>query len=161
MSWQVLYLKPRCEKKLAEYCEVHDFKHYLPLKSETKIYQRRKVTVEKPIFPGYFFVSIEKDQRLVLLKCNHIIKILSPVNERQLVYELAQVRHALRVDPTLGACDAIEKGRRVRITGGPFQGVEGIITSRRAPTKVRLNVEMIGQAVSVDIDREYVELIND
>jgi len=47
MSWMVMYLKPRCEKKLAEYCRIQDMEYYLPLRMERKVYQRRKVLVEK------------------------------------------------------------------------------------------------------------------
>ncbi len=160
MGWKVLYLKPRCEKKVAEYCAVHGFPHYLPLRTETKVYQRRKVTVQKPIFPGYFFVSVDEDQRVTLLKVNHIIRILEPNDERQLVHQLAQVRRALRVDPSLGACEVFSAGKQVRITGGPFAGIEGIVSARKTPSMVRLNIEMIGQAVSVDIAPEFIEPVD-
>ena len=53
--WHVLHVKPRTEKKVAEFCELRRVLPYLPLREETKIYQRRKVTVQKPAFPGYVF----------------------------------------------------------------------------------------------------------
>ena len=76
MSWCVLHVRPRCEKKLVEHCQVLGAESYLPLRSETKVYQRRKVTVEKPIFPGYVFVGVDRTQRLGLLKTNLIVRIL-------------------------------------------------------------------------------------
>ncbi|MBT3192938.1 MAG: hypothetical protein HN341_10320 [Verrucomicrobia bacterium] len=160
MSWHVLHLRSRSEKKVAELCEVHGLEYYLPLRSETKIYQRRKVTVEKPMFPGYFFVSFEPDERVHLLQTNHIISILVPPSEEVLKCQLDQVRQALDVDPSLGVVDALREGRRVRIRGGAFMGVEGVVESARNATMVRLNVELIGQAVAVDIDRDFVEIID-
>ncbi len=161
MSWYVLHVRPRTEKKLAEYCRIHGLEHYLPLRAETKIYQRRRVTVEKPIFPGYFFVSFDFEQRALVLKTNYIVNILAPPDEAVLVHELAQIRMALTVDPTLGAAAAIQRGRRVRITGGPFMGVEGVVDVLGGTNKVRLNVDMIGQAVAVEIERGFLELVND
>jgi len=145
---------------MAEHSEVLGLTYYLPLRRETKIYQRRKVTVEKAVFPGYFFVSFDRAGRLGLLKTNQIVRILEPVDQRRLLHQLAQVRRALRADPTLTPCDALTTGRRVRITGGAFMGVEGSISELRGTAKVRLNVEMIGRAVAVEVDREYLELLD-
>ncbi len=161
MSWFVLHIRPRTEKKLAEYCHVHALEHYLPLRRETKIYQRRRVTVEKPLFPGYFFVAFTPDQRALVLMAHYIVNILTPPDETTLVHELDQIRLALDIDPSLGASAAIQKGRRVRITAGPFMGVEGTVDTLHGPAKVRLNVEMIGQAVAVDVERAFVEPIDD
>ena len=158
-DWHVLYLRPRCEKKMAEFCRVQGFSHYLPLREETKIYQRRKVTVSKPLFPSYFFAAFDPEGRLDLLKTNNIVRILDPTTRRQLLHDLAQIRKALRVDPTLGTCDALTRGRRVRIVGGPFMGIEGVVSELKGKTKVRLNVDMIGRAVAVEVDREFVDVV--
>ena len=158
MDWYVLHVRPRCEKKMAEYCRLNRFKYYLPLRQETKIYQRRKVTVEKPLFPSYVFVTFDDDGRMVLLKTNNIVRILKPHSRRQLLYELAQIRRALAVDPCLSPISALRKGHRVRIKGGPFMGVEGIVSSVKGKAKVCLNVDMIGQAVAVEVDRELLEI---
>ena len=134
--------------------------YYLPLRSETKIYQRRKVSVEKPMFPGYFFTSFDGKQRVLLLESNHILSILEPSSEDALRHQLEQIRLALSVDSTLGAVAAVSEGRRVRIRGGIFMGIEGVVESTQKVTSVRLNVDMIGQAVSVEVDRDFVELID-
>lgn len=159
MDWHVLYLRPRTEKKLAEHCRLNHFSHYLPLRTETKVYQRRKVTVEKPVFPGYFFVAFDADGRVELLKTNNIVRILKPHSRRHLLHQLAQVRRALRVDPTLSTEIALQAGHRVRITSGPFMGIEGVVSTLRNRMKVCLNVEMCGRALVVEIEREFVELV--
>lgn len=142
---------------MAEHCDKHGISYYLPLKKETKVYQRRKVTVTKPIFSGYFFVSLNMDERVILLRTNHIIRILEPGNQRILLHQLAQIRRALRVDPCLSASDNIKKGSKVTITGGPFMGIEGLVSSVRNKTKVRLVIDMIGQSIAIDINKEYIK----
>jgi transcriptional antiterminator RfaH len=160
MNWYVLYLRPRCEKKVADHCQILNLSFYLPLRQGTKIYQRRKVTVHKPVFPGYLFASFDQQGRLDLLKTNNLVRILEPANRRQLLHELAQIRRALAVDASLGACSALKRGRHVRILGGPFMGIEGVVWGLKGTNKVRLNVEMIGQAVAVDVDKEYLEVLD-
>ena len=160
MSWFVLHLRPRSEKKVAQVCEINGLEYYLPLRSEVKIYQRRKVKVRKPLFPGYIFVAFEPEQRIYLLRTNHVVRILEPPSEEVLISQLEQIQKALEVDETLGTASAIEKGRCVRIKGGPFMGVEGVVTDAGKSGTVRLNVEMIGQAVIVKVDRDYLEVID-
>jgi transcriptional antiterminator RfaH len=156
--WYVLHVRPRCEKKLAEHCRALAVECYLPLRAETKVYQRRKVTVEKPVFPGYVFVAFDREQRQGLLRTNHVVRIMEPPDEQRFLHELGQVRQALSADPTLAACMALKTGQRVRITGGPFMGIDGWVQSQKAPTKVVINVDIIGQGVAVEVGREYLEL---
>ena len=155
-----MHVRPRCEKKLNEYCLAHGITSYLPLRRETKIYQRRKVTVHKPVFPGYSFASLEPASRDQLLRSNYVVRFLVPPNSEHLHRELEQIRLALEVDATLGACSSLIKGRRVRIIGGAFLGIEGIIVQVRGGFEVRLNVDMIGQAVSVDVHKDLIEAID-
>jgi transcriptional antiterminator RfaH len=155
--WHVLHVRPRCEKKMAAYCQQHTLEHYLPLREETKIYQRRKVTVAKPLFTGYVFTVFAPRDRTLVLKSNIIVRILPVSDQERLIRELAQVRQALTVDPTLGAVVSLTRGRRVRVTGGPFQGMEGLVEVLRGHTRVVLNVEMIGQGVAVEADAHLLE----
>jgi len=158
MKWHILYVRPRCEKKMAEHCRLLGLEHYLPLRTETKVYQRRRVTVRKPVFPGYIFVSFDQAGRVALLKTNNIVRIMFPDDDETLLHELSQVRRALEVDETLSSCKALKRGTLVQITSGPFMGIEGRVHAVKGITKVRLNVEMIGQAVTVEVDREFLEI---
>lgn len=162
MGWNVLYVRSRCEKKMAEFCRVYGFDFYLPLRSERRIYQRRKVEFEKPVFPGYLFASFDlADNKPILLRTNDILRVITPTSEAKLLQELEQIKMALSVDSTLGAVAAIKRGKRVRIIGGPFMGIEGVVHTLKGTNKVILNVEMINQAVAVEVDREYIELSKD
>jgi len=160
MQWHVLHVRPRCEKKVAESARLLRVDHYLPLRRETKIYQRRKVTVDKPVFPGYVFAAFDQEGRVAVLKTNQVIRILEVRDQELLLRQLAQVRQALAVDPTLSACAALKCGRVVRIRSGPFMGLEGVVASLKGPAKVVLNVEMIGQAVAVEVDRDYLDVVD-
>lgn len=160
MSWRVLYVRPRSEKKIAEYFILHKVNHYLPLREESKVYQRRKVKVHKPVFPGYIFSDYAAEDRVLVLNSHMIVRILEIDNQAAFLASLEQIRMALGVDPTLGACAAFSAGRGVRIVGGPFRGIEGVVkVLRGGGTRVILNVEMIGQAVAVEVEREYLELV--
>ncbi len=159
MRWHVIHVKPRFEKKMALYCEAHAIRHYLPLREETKRYQRRKVVTEKPVFPSYVFSVFDDDKRKLIFESRSVIRILEVVNQDIFFHELEQVRKALEIDVTLGACPAFTAGKLVKIISGPFMGVEGIIKAVKGKTKVILNVDMIGQGVAVEAETEFLEVI--
>ena len=156
-AWHVLHVKPRCEKKMDDYCTAHGVVCDLPLREETKVYQRRRVTVRKPVFPGYAFAAFDTEQRATVLKSNLIVRILPVQDQARLIRELEQVRQALAVDPTLDACAAYQAGKRVLIRSGPFQGLEGVVQVVKGRAKVVLNVEMIGRALAVEVGIELLE----
>lgn len=156
-TWYVLHVKPRCEKKASEYGTRHALLFELPLREETKIYQRRKVTVHKPVFPGYVFARFAPSAKTEVLKSNMIVRILAVDDQPKFERELEQIRVALSVDPTLDACAAFQAGKRVSIRSGPFQGLEGVVQVVKGRTKVVLNVEMIGRALAVEVGMEMLE----
>ena len=157
--WKVLFVKPRTEKKVAEYCRLFGIRYYLPLRQKTRIIQRRRVTVELPLFSGYVFVRLPPAMRLPILQTNLLVRILEPLKPRKLLRDLVMVRRALRVNPHLEATRPITKGKRVRITAGPFQGLEGIVARLSSKMKVVLNVEFIGQATSVEMESDFLEIL--
>lgn len=157
MDWQVLYVKPRCEKKVSAHCARHGLEHYLPLRRETKIYQRRRVTVDKPVFQGYVFARFEQAQQADVLRSHAVVTVIDVEDQARFLRELDQVRQALEIDPTLEVERVLKPGRRVRISTGPFMGLEGVVQTARGPARVLLAVEMIGQAVVVNAETALLE----
>lgn len=157
MKWQVVYLKPRLEKKTAELCRTAGIPCYLPVRSRTRTYQRRKVTTEIPVFPGYLFVAVDAPGRLKLQKTNYVLRFLVPARPFRMLRQLVQIRRALRIDPSLRPVALLQVGRRVRIVAGPFMGVEGVVAKLGSSMRVVLTVEMLGQGLAVQASREQVE----
>jgi transcription antitermination factor NusG len=157
MKWQVIYLRPRLEKKTAEVCRISGIPHYLPLRARTRTYQRRQVTTEIPVFPGYLFAALDAPHKLTLQKTNHVLRFLMPRRPYRMLRQLVQVRRALRVDPELRPVRMLAAGTRVRIVAGPFQGIEGVVARLATTMRVCLTVEMLGQCLAVQASREQVE----
>lgn len=158
-NWFVLQVRARCEKKVADFCSKHRLLCYLPLALERKIYQRRKVEVWKPLFPNYLFVLFQPEQRNFILKSSKIVKILEVKDQSKFVNEIKQVRKVLEINPAVCACPAITAGTMVEIISGPFQGLEGIVVTTDKDTRLVLNVEMIGQGVSVEVNKNIIRIV--
>lgn len=162
MVWSVLHLKPRTEKRVAEHCGRLRLPCYLPLRRSVRIYQRRKVVFELPLFPGYIFVAGDASQRALLFRGNHVIRVLHPESQMRLLRQLVQIRRLLRLDPELQSVDPIVSGEHVRIKSGPLAGVEGVVTLvRDKPGRrlVVLDIEIVGRAVATETDVRLLERI--
>ncbi len=157
LQWQVVYLRPRLEKKTAEICRINGIPHILLLRQRTQTYQRRQVTTALPVFPGYLFVALDPPRKLALQKTNAVLRFLVPDRPFRMLRQLAQVRRVLRHDPMLRAVKPLLAGRRVRITAGALMGVEGVVARMSATMRVVLTVDLIGQGVVVQVSREQVE----
>jgi transcription antitermination factor NusG len=48
-------------------------------------------------------------------------------------------------------------GRRVRVRGGPMQGLEGIIVRRKDRCRVVFSLDLIMRSVAVEVDESDVE----
>jgi transcriptional antiterminator RfaH len=158
--WKVLFVKPRTEKKVAEYCKLYGIDFYLPMRENTRVVQRRKISVIVPLFSGYVFVRLLPTQKLQLQQTNLLVRILEPSNPRKMLRDLIMVRRALRADPALAPAKPLTKGRLVRIISGPFAGIEGRVARLTAKMKIVLNIEMIGQATAVEIESDLVEVLD-
>lgn len=157
MKWQVVYLRPRLEKKTAEICRRNGISYYLPVRTRTRTYQRRKVTTELPVFPGYLFVAIAAPQKLVLQKTNHVLRFLEPSRPYRMLRQLVQIRRALRIDPALHPVKLLAAGTRVRIVAGPFMGIEGVVARLASTMRVILTVDLLGQGLVVQAGRAQIE----
>ena len=155
-----MFVKPRTEKKVAEYCKLYGIDFYLPMRENTRVVQRRKILVTVPLFSGYVFVRLLPSQKLQLQQTNLLVRILEPSNPRKMLRDLVMVRRALRVNPALTPATPLTKGRLVRIISGPFLGIEGRVARLTAKMKIVLNIDMIGQATAVEIESSIVEVLD-
>ena len=163
-DWKVVYTHPRAEKKVAEECQALGLRHYLPLRSATRVYQRRKVTFLTPLFPGYVFVELPPAGRAALLGRGHVARVLRVLRPIRMLRQLVMVRKALAENPELDAVDPVTEGEVVRVATGPMQGCEGVVARiRRRTGKVTLllMVDIIGRAVPLEIERSLIERIYD
>ena len=162
LVWHVARTKPRCEKKLAEYCQRCGVACYLPLRRSVRRYDARVFTFMVPIFSGYVFVQIEPTRRPVVVESRHIATLIVPEGAMEdalvgelndvLILERAQLAVELIVRPE------IEVGRLVTIRTGALAGLRGIVSRRKSKARLAVNVEMVGQSVSIELDVGEVEI---
>lgn len=154
--WIVVHARPRCEKRIVDYCRLNGFPVYLPLRKKVHRYGVRERVFWSPLFPGYAFCVVSMAQRASLRQNRYVANLLEVVAQQNLVNQLQQIRMALQAGDVLEVMPYLEKGKTVRVMGGPFKGLEGIIARIKGQTKVVINVDMIQQSVAVEVDSAYL-----
>lgn len=159
-TWWVAHTKARNEKALAWQLVNKDVAYFLPM--HWKITKSRGRTLKSllPLFPSYVFFCGQENDRLEVLKTNRVAAIISVQNQRQLVGELEPIEKLLRLGKSVIPHEYIQVGQKCRVTAGPLTGTEGIVVQTPKETRLVLQVNMLGQAASVEIDYAMVEKLD-
>lgn len=155
-SWHVLHTKSRQEKILAGELAAMGIPFYLPIVRRARLYGTRKALVEEPLFPGYLFLLGTLDQAYTADRTKRIANIIRVHDQKRLDWELQNLQVVLASPVALDPYPFLRKGTRVRVRSGPLQGLQGVV-DERINDRLILQVETLGQAVSLEIDGALLE----
>jgi transcription antitermination factor NusG len=159
-DWHLLHTRSRQEKILAESMAAKGIGVYLPLVDVTRTYGRRKASVGLPLFPGYVFLKGPLDDAYEADRTKRVAGIIHVVNQAQLAWELRNLALALAARVPLDPYPYLRKGVRVEIRSGPLAGIQGIVESRLKRDRLLLQIDVLGQATSLEIDGAILEPID-
>jgi transcription antitermination factor NusG len=132
---------------------------FLPTIPKWSRWKDRKKKIAWPLFPGYCFARFEAHERLSILKCTGVVSIVSFDGEPAPVpdHEIEGIRRLVTSDLQYDSCPLIREGTVVEVTHGPLKGVVGRLVRKGAHARLVLSVDLIGQAVSVEVDAADVK----
>ena len=159
-QWGVAHTKSRNEKALA-WQLVNHVPYFLPMHWKTSKSRGRTIRSLLPLFSGYLFFCGGEDERLAVLKTNRTANILPVEDQVQLVRELLPIETLLKLEKPVLPHQYLEVGQKCRVTAGPLMGTEGIVVQTAKETRLVLQVDMLGQAASVEIAYDMIEKIED
>lgn len=158
-KWFAAYTYPRHEKKVAEYFAAAEIESFLPIYKQARLWNNGvRVLVERPLFPGYIFVRIEPTDCLKVLRTPSVANLVcvagTPVAlPNQEIEALIGGVAQLDLEPH----PYLRQGDRVRVKSGPFASQEGILIQHKNRWRVVICIELLMQAVSVEIDPNALE----
>ena len=150
-TWYVLHVKPRTEKAVNDHLAILRVFHYLPLvRKETKA-QRRKIVRYLPVFPGYVFARLFPEERLTIIRTQHIVRTIEVTDPRRMIHQLRQVEHACRLPADIRLAESFVAGEYVKVVSGPLRGLEGQVRRVGKATSIVLTVDILGQAIEATV----------
>ncbi len=157
--WFVAHTRPRCEKKLVQYCQRAALTTTLPCYQAAHKYRSKSVVFNKPLFPGYVFLQMAVEQRGVVLQSDHVANLLEVTNQELFIRQLGEVMLALETNLEIRLAPTIGAGMRVKIKTGPLRGIEGWVEKRHGMNTVLIRLDFIGQAAAVKLEATDLEPI--
>jgi transcription termination/antitermination protein NusG len=159
LNWYALYTCSRHEKCVAQQIEQRSIACFLPMYRTVRRWKDRRKEMELALFPGYVFVRMAMRDRLRVLELPSVVRLVS-FNGQPAVLPEAEIEQ-LRQRLSRGGCmephPYLRIGRRVRVCGGPMQGLEGIIVRRKDRCRVVFSLDLIMRSVAVEVDEDDVE----
>jgi transcriptional antiterminator RfaH len=159
--WWVAHTKSRNEKALAKDLIQKDISYFLPMSWKVRRQRGRTIRSLLPLFSGYLFFCGEENQRIEVLRTNRVASLLTVKDQQRLLDELSQIEQALRTGAALTPHKYIKTGQYCRVIGGPLADLHGIIVKTRGTTRLLLQINMLGQATSVEIETDMIEIIDE
>jgi transcription termination/antitermination protein NusG len=158
--WFAIWTRSRHEQVVREQLEKKSVEAFLPTLTRWSRWKDRKKKIDWPLFPGYCFARFNPDEALPVLKVPGVVSIVSfegkpaPIPD----YELESIRLLVGSDLQFDPCPLIHEGMMVEIVQGPLKGVVGRLMRKDARhARLVLSVDLIGQAVSVEVDAASVK----
>jgi transcriptional antiterminator NusG len=153
-AWYALWTRSRHEQMVREQLERKGFEAFLPTIPRWSRWKDRKKKIDWPLFPGYCFARFDTYARLPILKCTGVVSIVSFDGEIAPIpdFEIDGIRRLVESDLQFDPCPLIREGTMVEVVHGPLKGVVGRLLRKGAHARLMLAVDLIGQAVSVEVD---------
>lgn len=159
--WAVIHTKPRCEKKLAEHARRNGIHYFLPQMQSKRLYQKRQITFTKPMFPGYLFCVIDIYKKQTLLISGLTVAFIKVPVQAELLEELQNIHQVHLPKVEMQSTIWMSKGLEVEIIRGPLKGVTGMVENHQKLDELRLQVNILRQAVLVKVDPADVKILGD
>jgi transcription antitermination factor NusG len=155
LGWFAIWTRSRHEQVVREQLASKQFEVFLPTIAKWSRWKDRRKKVDWPLFPGYCFARFDPSDTLPILKCNGVVNIVSIDGRPAAIpaWELDGIRRLVESELQFDPCPFIKEGQLVAVVSGPLGGVVGrLVRKDHARARLVLSVDLIGQAVSVEVD---------
>ena len=159
-QWYAVWTRSRHEQVVREQLERKQISAFLPTVTRWSRWKDRKKKIDWPLFPGYCFARFDPEDVLPVLKCTGVVNIVSFEGRPAAIpeHELESIRVLIGSDLQFDPCPMIREGMLVEVVHGPLRGVIGrLLRKDEIKARLMLSVDLIGQAVSVEVDAADVK----
>ncbi|MBC7784030.1 MAG: UpxY family transcription antiterminator [Burkholderiales bacterium] len=160
-TWCIAHTLSRSEKAFAWDLFKRKVPYFLPMVERVTFSGGRKRRGLLPLFSSYVFVDGREESYHRALTTNRLCQLIKVVDNHSLTQDLLTIDRALKNNLVLDPYPHAVVGRRCRITAGPLRGTEGVVVQRsQGAFKLVLEVRMLGQGASVEIEVDLLEPVD-
>lgn len=156
MYWYLVHTKPRQEKCALTNLEQQGYECYLPTMSCERLKEGVLTILDEPLFPRYLFIRLghgDAAKSWAPIRStrgvSRLVKFgLEPSKVDDDLIDLLKARESIANDTPERLFVA---GDKVRLTSGPFAGIEGIYQMAEGERRVMVLIELMSKRVAVRV----------
>ena len=165
LSWYLIHTKPSGETLAGRNLERQGYVAFLPRVVQTVRRAGRWLERVGPLFPRYLYLRLNEGQQALgpvaftlgvaaIVRFGSRYKVVTDriVGDLQARAEPETGLHRLSLEPKLAA------GMAVRVSSGPFDGLEGVFEREAGADRVVVLLKLLGQSSSVCVSVDSIEL---
>ena len=162
--WRVFYTRPRAEIKVEEVLKRSEIEVFLPRRVVIRRWSDRKRKVVLPLFPGYIFARVDEMDRIRVLRTDGVVRTIC-FNGKPAIVPKRDIGLLQNLQKDPERLEAIRIplpaiGTPVKISHGPFLGMEGEVMEHRRRFFVLIRLPSIHQAVKIEMPSDWVTSVN-
>ena len=92
-------------------------------------------------------------------RTRHAARFLEVSDQEKLHREISAIHTVLVGGGELDPYPALTEGVRAEVRAGPFKGVQGLVEGRAKLNRIVFQIEILGQASSLEIDGSLLEVL--
>jgi transcription antitermination factor NusG len=157
--WFGIEVYSRRESRVVDEFAVRGLDFFLPTRRIKRRWSDRIKVLDVPLFPGYVFSRFDIADRLRVLNCPGVSKIVGAGNVPVAIEEgeIDALKALVASGVVLTPWPYLRTGQRVRIEHGPLAGLEGlVIRVREGSLRVVVSVTLLQRSVAAEIERDWI-----
>jgi transcription antitermination factor NusG len=157
-EWNVIVVRPRSEKSVAQALSLRGVEQYLPVYRGRYRSAGRFKDVDLPLFPQYVFCKMTAGSRVQVLSTPGVFRFLAFGKQLATVdaSEMENIRRAVNSGIELQPWPFLAVGDLVEIAEGPLSGLVGRLIAIKGECRLILGISLLQRSVSVTLDRRWV-----
>lgn len=160
--WAVVSTHSHKEQLALDHLSRQNFEAYCPRIRKRISHARRVLNVERPLFPGYVFVRVaaSRDQWRPIQSTIGVRALVRFGNHLGLLDEdfIASLRARERDGVVVAPEIPYQPGQRVKLVGGPFEGVTATILSIGENDRIVVLMDLLRNSVRATVSQNSVTL---
>ena len=152
--WYAIWTRSRHEKQVRDRLTGQGIEPLLPLVKQIHRWKDRKKQVDLPLFPGYCFARFAWKDHLAVVRAPGVVQVIGSSGKPEPIpdHEIEAIRKLMTSTLPYDSHPYLQEGMRVRVIRGPLEGVEGILTRKERHHRMVIGIQLIQQAVAVELD---------
>lgn len=160
-DWHAVHTRHQHEKSVVQALCSRGHRVFLPLYSTTRLWRRRPVKIQLPLFPGYLFLQGGLERQMQIQATSGVVGLVKSGGSPAIVpeHQIAAVRRLLEQPSNVEPHEYLHAGDRVMVISGPLQGIEGMLLRTKGAFRLVVSMELLGRAASVEVSISCVQKV--